>query len=69
MFTSLVIDGVLKIVQVIRYKNKPAVARVYDPRAVVPETILQASKYDDDRFIDDDCREYRLTDTGLVTIK
>lgn len=68
MFTTLFIDGALKIAQVIRYKNKPAVARIYDPRATVPEGILQASKYDDNRFISDDCKEFKLTQTGMIAV-
>ncbi|HYV53752.1 MAG TPA: hypothetical protein VE933_04170 [Chitinophagaceae bacterium] len=40
MFTTLFIDGALKLVQIIRYKNKPATARIYDPRATVPEGIF-----------------------------
>jgi len=69
MISTILIDGVIKLIQVVRYSKKPATARVYVPGAKVPEKVLQASKYDDNRFIDDEtCKEYRLTRTGMVAI-
>ncbi len=69
MISTLLIDGAIKLVQVMRYSKKPATARVYVPGAKIPEKVLQASKYDDNRFIDDDtCKEYRLTRNGMVAI-
>ena len=70
MFSTILIDGVVKLVQVIRYSNKPAVARVYDAdNTKIPVKVLQGSQHDQDRFIDDvDCREYRSTQTGMVAV-
>lgn len=70
MFSTILIDGAIKLVEIIRYRNKPAVARIYDAdNTKVPVKVLQGSQYDNDRFVDDvDCREYRSTQTGMVAI-
>lgn len=70
MVSTILIDGVVKLVKVVRYRNKPAVARVFDPsNTVVPEKVLEANRYDGDKFLDDDtCREYRLTQNGMIAI-
>lgn len=39
MITKLLVDGVLKLVQIRKSQNKN-VARVYDPKSQIPETIL-----------------------------
>lgn len=70
MFSTILIDGVVKLVKFVRYSNKPAVARIYDAdNTKVPCKVLQGSSNDPDRFIDDvDCREYRSTQTGMVAV-
>ncbi len=70
MFTKLVIDGVLKLVQVIRYNsNRQSVARIYDPRGTMPEAILNEVKDRKNIFRDDvNNKDYRLTPNGLVAI-
>jgi hypothetical protein len=41
MFTSLLIDGVLKIVSIRKDKNKKhSVARIYNPNQNIPEAVL-----------------------------
>jgi hypothetical protein len=73
MISSIVIDGALKLVSIIRYgkhSNRPDVARIYDPRATVPEKVLNCSKYDGGLFIDDETgQQYKETKLGLVAIK
>lgn len=49
MISSIVIDGVLKLIQKRIAKNKGLkteenVIRIYDPRSVVPEKVLYESK-------------------------
>lgn len=67
MFTTLLIDGALKIVQLVRYKNKRATARIYDPKATVPEAILEESRYGSNVFIDKITnKKYKNLPTGMV---
>lgn len=70
MLSTILIDGAIKLVEIVRYKTKPAVARIYDvENTKVPVKVLQGSNNDPDRFIDDvDCREFRSTQTGMVAI-
>lgn len=69
MFTKLVIDGVLKIVQVIRYSKHQSVARIYDPRGVMPESILNELQERKGVYHDDiNDKDYKLTPTGLIAI-
>ena len=67
MFTSLILDGVLKIVQVVRVARKRQSARIFDPRGTVPEKVLDEIR--ENVFIDrDNNQEYRYTPTGLIAI-
>jgi hypothetical protein len=70
MFTKLIIDGVLKIVQVVRYSNNhQSVARIYDPRGTMPEAILNELQERKGVYRDDvNNKDYRLTPTGLIAI-
>lgn len=69
MLSTILIDGAVKIVKIIRYRNKPAVARVFTPGQAVPDKVLEANRYDHDKFLDDDtCKEYRLTNSGMVAV-
>lgn len=69
MVSTILIDGAIKLVKIIRYRNKPAVARIFTPGQAVPDKVMEASKYNDNRFLDDDnCKEYRLTRNGMVAI-
>ena len=40
MITKLILDGVLKLVQVCKHENKVRTARVFNPRESVPEGLL-----------------------------
>lgn len=69
MISSIVIDGVLKLVQVIRYgkkSNQPDVARLYDPRATTPEKILHCSKYNENLFTDEETGKQFKTVNGIL---
>lgn len=68
MFTRLLIDGVLKIAQVIRYENqKNRVARVFDPRASVPERILD--EVQENVFLDrEHNQKFILTPLGMSPV-
>lgn len=69
MISTILIDGAVKLVKIIRYRNKPAVARIFTPGQNIPEKVLEANRYDGDKFLDDDtCKEYRLTQTGMVAL-
>ena len=72
MISSLLIDGALKLVQVVRYgkrSNRPDVARIYSPRAAVPEKVLECSPYDHHTFVDTETGDlYKETRTGLIPI-
>ena len=73
MISSIIIDGALKLVQVVRYgkySNRPDVARIFQPRSAVPEKVLNCSKYDDGLFVDEETgQKYKETELGLVAIK
>ena len=68
MFTRLLIDGVLKIAQVIRYEHKQArVARIYDPRATTPERIME--EIEENVFLDmEHNQKFILTPLGMSPI-
>lgn len=69
MFTTLFLDGAMKIVQIIRYRNQPPVARIYDPRGTTPEAILQGNKYNQEEFVDElTGKKYQNYPTGMVAI-
>ena len=72
MISSLIIDGALKLIQVVRYgkqSNRPDVARVFNPRSAVPEHILECSKYDNSIFVDPNTGDqYKETEGGLVLV-
>lgn len=68
IITKLVIDGALKLAQVIRYSKKHGVARVFNPAdSRVPERVLdEISK---NVFVDREYNKtYRLTPTGLIAV-
>jgi hypothetical protein len=68
MFTRLLIDGVLKIAQVIRYEHKQArVARIYDPKGTIPERIMD--EVQENVFLDrEHNQKFRLTPLGMSPI-
>lgn len=67
MFTRLIIDGVLKIAQIVRYSKNESVARVFDPRGTVPQAILKELKDKAGVYRDEvNGKDYKLTPTGLV---
>ncbi len=69
MFTTLLIDGAIKLARIIRYRNKPAVCRIYDKSGVLPEKILIGSSNDPNRFLDEmTCKEYKSLPGGLVAL-
>jgi len=72
MISSIVIDGALKLVSIIRYgkhSNRPDVARIYEPRSAVPEKVLNCSKYNGGLFIDEETgQQYKETKNGLVLV-
>lgn len=72
MISSIVIDGALKLVQIIRYGNKsnrPDVVRLFNPRNPIPEKVLVCNKYDPSKFIDDETGvEYKETKEGLIAL-
>lgn len=72
MISSILIDGVLKLVQVCRYGKKssrPDVVRLLDPKSPIPEKILVCNKYNPEIFFDEDNgNEYKMTQRGLIPI-
>lgn len=65
MFTRLLIDGALKIVHVISYKNKKRIARIYGLNKTIPEAVL--FEIENDKFLDTiSDKGYRLTPTGMA---
>lgn len=52
MFTTIIFNGVLKVVQLIRYRNNQTVARIFDPREAVPERVLDVDQQG--RMLDDE---------------
>ena len=50
---SLIIEGALKLVQKIEYKDKENVIRVYDPKSTVPEKVLYESKQLPGTYLDE----------------
>lgn len=50
---TLIIDGVVKLVQKREYKEKENVLRIYDPRSAVPEKILYESKQLPGAYLDE----------------
>lgn len=68
MITKLVVDSVLKLVQVCKYSNKNnRVAKVYNPREAVPENILtevQPNIFKD--MVNN--KLFKLTPTGMENI-
>ena len=70
MITKALIDRVLKLVQIRKDENsKKQVARIYDPRATVPEAIYNELEPGSNIFHDTMTgTKYHLTPTGLITI-
>lgn len=71
MISSIVIGGVLKLVQIIRYgktSSRPDVVRIYDPRATVPEKVLTVSKYNNKLFVDDETGQQFKERNGILTL-
>lgn len=69
MITKLLLDGALKLVQVIRHESGLKTARIYNPRENVPEKILYESRYDQELFIDElTGAKYRYTQTGMIQL-
>jgi hypothetical protein len=67
MITKLLVDGALKLVQVIRYGNKKSVARLYDPKGTIPEAVL--FEIQENMFLDINTdKSYQLTSTGMIGI-
>lgn len=67
MFTRLLKDGALQIVQVLSYSNKKRIARIYEPKATVPHSVLQ--EIEPNRFLDPvNDRVYLLTNTGMIGV-
>ena len=66
MITKLVMDGVLKLVQVCKHNaESKRVARIFDPRGVIPEAVY--NEIEPDTFRDDvNDKVYKLTPTGLT---
>lgn len=60
MITSIIMDGALKLVQLIRYSNNQKVARIYNPKDNrVPERVLDLDNQG--RAIDDETgKTYRF---------
>jgi len=53
MITSILVDGALKLVQLIRYSNNQKVARFYNPKdSRIPERVLDLDSQG--RAIDDE---------------
>ena len=53
MITSIIMDGALKLVQLIRYSNNQRVARIFNPKdSRVPERVLDLDNQG--RAIDDE---------------
>ncbi len=69
MFTVLLLDGALKIVQIIRYRNKRATARIWDPRATTPEAVFTESRHGSNIFVDSITnKKYRNYPSGMVAL-
>lgn len=70
MITALLLDKVLKLVQVRRDEHSTTkVARIYDPRAAEPEAIYKEIKPNSNIFHDElTGRRFHLTPTGLIGI-
>ena len=68
MITKLLLDRVLKLVQVRKDEHsKNRVARIYDPRATTPEAIY--NEVEENIFCDElTGNKFKLTDLGLVSI-
>ena len=66
MFTRLIADGVLKLVQICKYSNQTQrVAKLFDPRGTVPQAVLK--EVEPNVFEDDvEHKRYKLTPTGMV---
>ena len=65
----MVLESGLKVLQIIRYKNKRATARIWDARATVPEGIMKESRYGSNIFIDQLTRKkYKYYPTGMVAL-
>lgn len=71
MISSLIIDGALKIVQIMRYgknSNRPDVARLYNPRATTPEKVLECHPRNKHLFIDTLTWEQYKEVNGILTL-
>lgn len=68
MITRLIIDGVLKIAQIVRYEHqKTRVAKVFDPRGAVPERVLD--EVQENIFLDREYdKKYILTPLGMSPV-
>lgn len=68
MITALLLDKVLKLVQIRKDEHsKKSVARIYDPKATVPEAIYH--EVEKNIFHDElTGRKFHLTPTGLIGI-
>lgn len=57
MITSIIMDGALKLVQLIRYSNNQRVARIYNPsNSRIPERVLDLDNQG--RAIDDETGKF-----------
>lgn len=67
LLTSLILDGALKIVQIVRVERQRQSARIFDPRGTVPEKVLD--EIQNNVFIDRETnKQYQYTATGLIAI-
>ena len=57
MITSIIMDGALKLVQLIRYSNNQRVARIYNPaNSRIPEKVLDLDSQG--RALDEETGKY-----------
>lgn len=69
MITKLLLDGALKLVQVIKHETGLKTARIYNPREAVPEKILYEDYHQENIFHDEvDNRKYLYTQSGMIPL-
>lgn len=66
--TQIFLNGIVNLVQIVRYKNKEATARVLNAKSGLPDKILFGSKTHPDVFMDEETDKlYKLTKYGLIS--
>jgi hypothetical protein len=70
MISALLLNGVLKLIQVRKDTNKnKRVCRIYDPRATIPENILDEVIPDSDLFKDKVTgKRFKFTREGMIAL-